>query len=37
MMDLADTPRQGELDGRGNLSLRALNELLWFRKGCLIR
>jgi len=27
MMDLADTPRQGDLDGRGNLSLRALNEL----------
>jgi Fic family protein len=31
MMDLADTPRQGDLDGRGNLSLRALNEfVLWF-------
>jgi Fic family protein len=31
MMDLADTPRQGELDGRGNLSLRALEEfVLWF-------
>lgn len=24
MMDLADTPRQGDLDGRGNLSLKAL-------------
>jgi hypothetical protein len=23
MMDLADMPRQGDLDGRGNLSLRA--------------
>lgn len=31
MMDAADTPRQGDLDGRGNLSLRALNEfILWF-------
>jgi Fic family protein len=31
MMDLADTPRQSDLDGRGNLSLRALNEfVLWF-------
>jgi Fic family protein len=31
MMDYADTPRQGDLDGRGNLSLRALNEfVLWF-------
>ena len=30
MMDAADTPRQGDLDGRGNLSLRALNEfVLW--------
>ncbi len=33
MMDLADTPRQGDLDGRGNLSQRALNEfILWFLK-----
>ena len=33
MMDLADTPRQGDLDGRGNLSLRALSEYtLWFLK-----
>jgi Fic family protein len=31
MMDLADTPRQGDLDGRGNLSLRALREFVeWF-------
>jgi Fic family protein len=36
MMDYADTPRQGDLDGRGNLSLRALNEfVLWFLKVCL--
>ena len=31
MMDLADTPRQGDLDGRGNLSLKALDEFVtWF-------
>jgi Fic family protein len=31
MMDAADMPRQGDLDGRGNLSLKALNEfVLWF-------
>ena len=31
MMDAADTPRQADLDGRGNLSLRALNAfVLWF-------
>jgi Fic family protein len=36
MMDLADAPRQGDLDGRGNLSLRALGEFtLWFLKVCL--
>lgn len=36
MMDHADTPRQGDLDGRGNLSLRALEEFtLWFLKVCL--
>jgi Fic family protein len=36
MMDLADTPRQGDLDGRGNLSLKALNEFtLWFLNVCL--
>lgn len=36
MMDYADTPRQSDLDGRGNLSLRALNEfVLWFLRVCL--
>jgi Fic family protein len=31
MMDLADTPRRGDLDGRGNLSLEALVEfVIWF-------
>jgi Fic family protein len=36
MMDHADTPQQGDLDGRGNLSLRALNEfVLWFLRVCL--
>jgi Fic family protein len=31
LMDLADSPRQGDLDGRGNLSQRALGEfVLWF-------
>ena len=36
MMDYADTPRQGDLDGRGNLSLKALNEFVtWFLKVCL--
>jgi Fic family protein len=36
MMDLADTPRQGDLDGRGNLSQRALIEfMLWFLRVCL--
>lgn len=31
MMDLADTPRQGDTDGRGNLSLRALHRFIeWF-------
>ena len=31
MMDLADTPRQGDLDGRGNLSERALIDFVaWF-------
>ena len=30
-MDLADMPRQGDLDGRGNLSLKALQDfVLWF-------
>jgi Fic family protein len=33
MMDNADTPRQNDLDGRGNLSLRALKDFtLWFLK-----
>jgi Fic family protein len=36
MMDHADMPRQGDLDGRGNLSLRALNDfVLWFLEICL--
>jgi Fic family protein len=36
MMDHADTPRQGDLDGRGNLSQRALEEFsVWFLKVCL--
>lgn len=36
MMDHADTPRQGDLDGRGNLSLRALEEFtLWFLRVCI--
>jgi Fic family protein len=36
MMDLADTPRQGDLDGRGNLSARALTEfIIWFLRVCL--
>lgn len=31
MMDLADTPRQGDVDGRGNLSQRALTDfVVWF-------
>jgi hypothetical protein len=36
MMDYADMPRQGDLDGRGNLSLKALVEFtLWFLNVCL--
>lgn len=36
MMDYADTPRQGDLDGRGNLSRRALAEFtIWFLRICL--
>ena len=36
MMDHADMPRQGDLDGRGNLSHRALCEfVLWFLRVCL--
>ena len=35
MMDYADTPRQGDLDGRGNLSQRTLNDfVLWFLRVC---
>ena len=36
MMDYADTPRQGDLDGRGNLSQQALVEFIqWFLRVCL--
>ena len=36
MMDHADMPRQGDLDGRGNLSQRALIEFVsWFLRTCL--
>ncbi|MFP5240107.1 MAG: Fic family protein [Acidobacteriota bacterium] len=36
MMDLADTPRRGDLDGRGNLSLAALCEFIdWFLEVCI--
>ena len=36
MMDHADMPRQGDLDGRGNLSLRALTDFVdWFLRVCL--
>jgi Fic family protein len=36
MMDHADTPRQNDLDGRGNLSLQALKEFTsWFLRVCL--
>jgi Fic family protein len=36
MMDHADTPRQGDLDGRGNLSQRALEDFVtWFLRVCL--
>jgi len=36
MMALADTPRLSDLDGRGNLSLRALQEFsAWFLRACL--
>jgi Fic family protein len=36
MMDYADMPRQGDLDGRGNLSQRALTEFVqWFLRVCL--
>ncbi len=36
MMDHADMPRQGDLDGRGNLSQQALETFtVWFLKVCL--
>lgn len=36
MMDLADSPREGDLDGRGNLSQKALQEFVhWFLRVCL--
>ena len=36
MMDRADSPREGDLDGRGNLSQKALQEfVLWFLRVCL--
>lgn len=36
MMDYADSPRQGDLDGRGNLSQKALSEYVdWFLRVCL--
>ncbi len=36
MMDLADTPRQSDIDGRGNLSQKATEEfVLWFLRVCL--
>lgn len=36
MMDLADMPCQGDFNGRGNLSLKELNEfVLWFLQVCL--
>jgi Fic family protein len=36
MMDEADQPRRGDLDGRGNLSQRALCDFcLWFLRVCL--
>lgn len=36
MMDYADTPRQGDRDGRGNLSEKALRDFtLWFLSICL--
>jgi Fic family protein len=36
MMDYADSPRQGDLDGRGNLSRKALSDFTaWFLRVCL--
>jgi Fic family protein len=36
MMDRADSPREGDLEGRGNLSRKALQEfVIWFLRVCL--
>lgn len=36
LMDYADSPRRGDLDGRGNLSQRALTDfIIWFLKVCI--
>ena len=36
MMDYADSPRRGDLDGRGNLSQKALTEFVrWFLSVCI--
>jgi Fic family protein len=36
MLDYADSPRQGDLDGRGPLSEKALNDfIVWFLRICL--
>ncbi len=36
MLDYADSPRQGDLDGRGNLSQKALTEFVrWFLAVCI--
>jgi len=36
MLAYADSPRQGEMDGRGNLSLKALQDwTLWFLEVCI--
>ncbi len=36
MMDYADSPRQGDLNGRGNLSQKALSEFIrWFLAVCI--
>ncbi len=35
-MDAADAPREGDVDGRGNLSLRRLRDfVVWFLRVCL--
>ncbi|WP_449257921.1 hypothetical protein [Chlorobium limicola] len=36
MMDMADMARQGDLDGRGNLSMKVLNTFIgWFLYICI--